>query len=161
VHCGEGVETHAPSSTVELATVSDCMGTAHAPRRSRSFHGVIPPVRDPPNPSPRRAINHHARPTAGKRRPTVTDGTADPDAAFRDPACPPNAAIRGIVALNIAYCPRIRARRAGRVHAATRVMPANDCNAFKHFCSMVSPSFTRGATRAPIYDALARRANAA
>jgi hypothetical protein len=53
-------------------------------------------------------------------RPTVMDGTADPDAASRDPACPPNAAIREIVALNIAYCPWIRARRAGRAHAGGR-----------------------------------------
>jgi hypothetical protein len=58
--------------------------------------------------------NDAARSPADTRRPTVAHGTADPDAGFRDPARAPDATI-GVIALDIAHCARIRARRCTRM----------------------------------------------
>jgi hypothetical protein len=57
-----------------------------------------------------------ARSPAETRRPAVTRGAADPDAGFRDPAGPPHAAI-GIIALDIAHCTGIGARRPSRMRS--------------------------------------------
>jgi hypothetical protein len=55
-----------------------------------------------------------ARSPADTRRPTVTRGTADPDAGFRDPARAPDAAI-GVIALDAAHRAGIGARRPSRM----------------------------------------------
>jgi hypothetical protein len=120
-----GLGTRLSQSTVEFAT-------AHALRHSSRGHksqwlrGNVTsgPCSVSPLPfSTRPTLHLGVRLTTASVQPRVTwrttvmDRIADPDAAFRDPAYPPNAAIRGIVALNTAYCPRIGARRAGRMHA--------------------------------------------
>jgi hypothetical protein len=61
---------------------------------------------------------------ADTRRSTGTRGTADPDPGFRDPARAPNAAI-GIVALDIAHCAGIGARRRSRMRSR-RACPQSD-----------------------------------